>query len=112
MKEIKAYLHRQQVAAVIQALKDSGCWGDASPNACHNVAIYQVQGSLSPASPQEEHYSIALAEIVTYEYKIELVCDDARVDSLLSIVSDAATSGRPRCGWIFVVDVERAIAVN
>ena len=112
MKEIKAYLHRQQVASVIQALKDRNCWGEGEANACRNVAVYQVQGSLIPTDAHEEHYSMALAEVVTYEYKIELVCEDPETDALVDIVREAAARAGPRRGWIFVVNVEQGIAVS
>jgi len=109
MKEIKAYVHRSRVAAVIEAVKSTGAWvarrGDAGQ---HNLTMYAVQGSLAPLDESERHYSIALGQEVVNEFKLELHCDDEDVAELTGAIHAAGRTGQSRAGWIYVIDIVSA----
>lgn len=111
MKGIQVYLHRQQVGAVIHALKAHGSWETAQRGGYRNLAVFPVQGSLRPADGQDQHYSMVLSEAVTDEYKIELVCEDEDVLALVEIIRNAAAIGRARSGWIFVFTIDQSFAI-
>ncbi len=112
MKEIKAYIHNHRIGDVIRALKDSGqCNANAG---CRNLAVIPVQSLLKAVDAREQHYSIELAEEVIYESKLELICEDQQVDELVGIIARTARTartGQAEAGWIFVIDVVRAIPV-
>lgn len=112
MKEIKVYLHRQRIAAVVEALREEGQCGFGDDSGCENLAVYAVQGSLKALNFQEQHYSVDLAEAVTFEYKLELVCEDEDVGRLIEIIRKAASTGRRKSATIFVLDIEHAISVS
>ena len=105
MKEIKAYIHNHRIADVIRALKESGRCG------C-NLAVIPAQGLLKAVDDREPHYSIELAEAVTNESKLELICEDHQVDELVDIIGRAARTGQTDAGWIYVTDIVSAAAIR
>ena len=112
MKEIKAYIHNHRIADVIRALKESGlCNTDGTPG-CRNLAVIPVKILLKAVDAQEQHYSIALAEAVINESKLELVCEDHQVDELVTIIGHAARTGQAEAGWIYVSDIVSAAAIR
>ncbi|WP_431273234.1 P-II family nitrogen regulator [Variovorax ureilyticus] len=108
MKEIKAYLHSNRVAAVIAALKGSPAWSAGANGRGHNLTLYAVKGSLAPLHEAERRYSIELGDEVVNEYKLELHCDDDQVDEFISVIAAAGRTGQPGAGWIYVTEVHRA----
>ena len=111
MKEIKVYLHKQRIAAVVEALREEGQCGFSDGSGCHNLAVYAVQGSLQALDIHDQRYSVDLADAVTYEYKLELACDDADVARLIQIIRKAASTGHARSACVFVVDIEQAVMI-
>lgn len=112
MKEIKVYLHKQRIAAVIEALREEGQCGFADQGSgCINLAVYAVQGSLKALDIHDQRYSVDLADAVTYEYKLELACEDGDVSRLLDIIRRAASTGHPRSACVFVVDIEQSLTI-
>ena len=105
MKEIKAYIHNHRIADVIRALKESGQCG------C-NLAVVPAQGLLKAMDDREQHYSIELAEAVTNESKLELICEDHQMDALVDIIKRAARTGQAEAGWIYVSDIVAAIPIR
>jgi len=112
MKEIKAYVHANRIAAVIQALKDSEVFGGESGARRHNLTVYEVKGSLPAQDATERHFSLTLGEEVIHEYKLEMLCEDTQVDELLQVIRQSARCGRSPAGWIYVVDVVQAIRIQ
>lgn len=111
MKEIKAYIHRNRIADVISALKNSSAWA-AAGNGEHNLTVYMVKGSLVPLDDEERHYSVDLGEEVVNEYKLELHCIDDHVDELVDAIRSAGRTGQPKSGWIYVVEIASAVAIT
>lgn len=112
MKEIKAYIRKYRIADVLQALRDSGLCDLATGGGCHNITVAQVQRPLAGGDPSQQHYSMDLAEPVVAEYKLELVCADDSIDTLVNLIATAAHTGQPEAGWVFVSDIERAVEVR
>jgi len=111
MKEIKAYVHSNRVAAVIAALKNSATWGDEADGRRHNLTLYVVKGSLLPLDQAERRYSVALGDEVVNEYKLELHCEDDQVEEFVNVISASGRTGQPGAGWIYVMDVQQARAI-
>ena len=102
MKVIKAFIHQHRAAAVVHALKDAGC---------RNLFVANGLGLLKAGYAGEEHYSIGLAETVTQECSLELLCEDDQLDQWVAIIRDNARTGRPEAGWICVTEAARAVPV-
>ena len=112
MKEIKAYIRQYRIADVLQALRDSGLCDLAAGTGCHNITVSQVQRPLASADPAQQHYSMELAEPVIAEYKLELVCADDTADALVDVIAEAAHTGQPEAGWVFVSDIQHAVEIR
>lgn len=112
MKEIKAYVHANRVAAVIQALKESEAFGGDDGACRHNLTAYVVKGSLLALDASERHYSMALGDEVINEYKLELLCEDTHVEALVAVIRQAAHTGSRQAGWIYVVDIASAVRID
>lgn len=108
MKEIKAYIRPHRIANVLQALRGSGLCDLGAGSGCHNITVVQVLRPFAGAQPSQQHYSTELAEAVITEYKLELVCADDSADALSDIIAQAAHTGQPEAGWIFVSNMDNA----
>lgn len=112
MKEIKAYIHRDRVADVISALKDSAAWGGEEGDARHNLAAYLVRGLVASPVGAERHYSVDLGDEVINEFKLELICPDEEAEELVRVISANARTGDAQAGWITVADLVSAAPIR
>ena len=103
MKEIKAIIHRNRVADVVHALKAAG-FG--------NLCVVDVKGMLKALDKKEQDYSVELGDAVVTEIKLELVCEDTRVDEATRLIREQARTGQPNAGWIYVYDIGQAIRIE
>jgi nitrogen regulatory protein PII len=112
MKEIKAFIRQHRISEVLQSLRDSGLCDLGSATAgCHNLTVSQVQRPFAGANPEQQHYSMELAEAVVAEYKLELICADDLADLLTAIIAQAAHTGQAEAGWVLVSAVEKTVKV-
>lgn len=109
MKQIKAFVHPHRIAAVTEALRDSGLCDITSGVGCYHLTVSTVQRVYTSANPQQQHYSVELAEPVVAEMKVELICDDHLAEQLQQLLVDA---GRPSPGWVFVSDIQSATKIS
>jgi len=103
MKEIKAFIHRNRVADVVRALEATGY---------RNLSVIDVKGMLKALDHKEQEYSVEIGEKIITEIKLELVCEDARVDEAARIIQQSADTGQAEAGWIYVSDVERSLPIG
>ena len=103
MKEIKAFIHRNRITDVIHALKEADF---------RNLSIVDVKGTLKALDNKEQDYSVELGSAVITEMKLELVCDDARVDEATQLIQQHARTGQTDAGWIYVIDIGQAIRIE
>ena len=103
MKEIKAFIHRNRITDVIHAMKEAGF---------RHLSIVDVKGTLKALGNQEQGYSVELGSAVITEMKLELVCDDARVDEATQLIQQHARTGQTDAGWIYVIDIGQAIRIE
>ncbi|HFD86386.1 MAG TPA: P-II family nitrogen regulator [Gammaproteobacteria bacterium] len=102
MKEIKAFIHRNRITDVIHALQAAGFL---------NLSIIDVKGTLKALDNQEQDYSVELGSVVITEMKLELVCDEARVEEAIQLIQQHARTGQTDAGWIYVIDIGQAIRI-
>ena len=111
MKEIKAFIHKNRVASVIEALTDQVYLDPANPRRCRNLNVAATQSLLRVLDAQEQHYSVELGQPVINESKLELLCDDDQVESLVALIERTARTGQAEAGWIYVSDIIQAVQV-
>ena len=103
MKEIKAFIHRNRIIDVIHALKEGGF---------RNLSVVDVKGTLKALGNKEQDYSVELGTAIIAEIKLELVCDESRVDMATQLIQENARTGQDDAGWIYVFDVGQAIRIE
>jgi len=107
MKEIKAFIHRNRIADVLHALKNANyCKGIC------NLSVIDVAGSLQALDDKERDFSIELGEDIITEVKLELICEDERVNEAIALIRENARTGQPLAGWIYTVDITDAVPVS
>ncbi len=103
MKEIKAFIHRNRITDVIHALKAAGF---------RNLSIVDVKGMLKALDNKEQNYSVELGSAVITEMKLELVCENERIDEATQLIQQHAHTGQADAGWIYVTDITQAIRID
>lgn len=103
MKEIKAYIRTQKAEEVIETLARSGI---------HDVTLIDVMGCGHLMDPHNCKYSIKFVDRYSKLAKIELVCQDEEVESIVSIIRGAAYTGMPGDGKIFVTPIEYVVKIR
>lgn len=113
MKEIKALIHANRIAEVIEALSDHGCLGAGAGAArpCHNISASEAQSLSRAVNSQEQHYSLSLGQQVINQYKLEVLCEDDHVDDLVTLIAQTAQTALAESDWIYVTDVAKAVRI-
>jgi nitrogen regulatory protein P-II 1 len=103
-QEVKAYIHRNRVADVVNALNNAGFY---------NITVVDVQGILKAMNSQEQSYSVEIGQKVVKEVKLELVCDnETRVADAVHAIRENAKTGQPSAGWIVITDIQSVIELT
>jgi nitrogen regulatory protein P-II 1 len=103
MKQVKAYIHHARTNAVVQALTDAGY---------RNLALLNVQGSLSPLSDDERNYSAEGGGSLIGEARLELVCQDVEVDKVTAIICTKGRIGSQVSGWVYVSEIDQMLPIG
>ena len=103
MKLIKAFIHQVRTAAVIDALADAGF---------RNITLQEVKGVLKPISEREHDYSTSAAGLVIAEVRLSLVCEDPEVDTVTTLIRNAARIGPHVSGYVYVSPVDQALPIG
>lgn len=112
MKEIKAFIHKARIAAVVEALKAAQVTVKGHPGGARNVNVASIQSLLPAINSREQRYSMDLAEPVIEEYKLELLCADDEAEALAKIIAAAGRTGQAEAGWVYVTSVESALQIG
>lgn len=105
MKEIKAYIRRDEIDEVIEALRAAGAPGVSV------IEIRPVGYSYEP-NAFEPH---AARLVQRYRYlavvKLEIICADEQADPLVRVIQAQCRTGGPGDGMIFVSEIGEAIRI-
>ena len=103
MKLLVAYIRAECAARVLRELYETGVRG---------VTAYEVRGIRGEASTflySKRPFEVAhLPEAV----KLEILCDEESLDSILQLLARTARTGSPGDGVIAVQDVERVLRIR
>lgn len=106
MKELKAYIRRDEINEVVENLQDAGAPG---------VSVIEIHpvGYGYEANPFEPH---GARLVDRYRHlavvKLEIMCRDSQVDRLIEIIQAGSRTGNPGDGMIFVSDVLDAVRIR
>ena len=104
MREIKAYIRRNRIADVVNALYNAGF---------RNLTVIDVEGMLKTLDGTEQSYSVEIGQKVITEVKLELVCEnESRTAEAVGLIRQHAQTGQPQAGWIYVSDVLTSIEIT
>ena len=102
-KEVKAFIHRNRVADVVNSLNSAGF---------RNIFVVDVEGLLNALGGKANRYSVEIGQKVVNEVKLELVCDnEQRVADAVEAIRESAKTGKPSAGWILITDIQSMIEI-
>lgn len=107
MKEIKAFIHRNRLADIIHALRNSGFCSDVC-----NLSVADVTGTLQALDAREQEFSLEMGDMVVNELKLELMCTDELVDKAVHIIRENGRTGQEIAGWVYVIDIGEAYPID
>lgn len=103
MKLIKAYVRTRKIDDVVRALDRAGAPGITVARV-HGVG-YGYEANLFTLAPRE----VAKTPEVS---RVEVACNDEQVPKLVSTLVDAARTGDPGDGIVFVSPLDRVVRIR
>ena len=103
MKMVKAILKPERFEFVKKALEDKGFNG---------MTITEVKGRGEQKGITLEYRGGLMTVDLLPKTQIEIVVRDTEVDSVVTIISESARTGKIGDGKIFVIPVERSIRIR
>jgi nitrogen regulatory protein PII len=102
MKEIKAYIRTSFLEQTLKSLREKGARG-ITVVTVHPVGYgFDSHFSLSEEEMSKKYYEIT---------KVELVCDDERLDLFVNAILECAHTGTSGDGYIFVSNVNEVVKI-
>lgn len=103
MKQVKAFVHRNRVSDLIHELGAAGF---------QRLSLFDVKGMLRALSAREQQYSVEFGDQVINEVQMELFCEDDELTRAVEIFQRVGSTGRAEAGWVYISNVEEAIAIG
>jgi nitrogen regulatory protein P-II 1 len=106
MKEIKAYIRRDEINEVVERLQRAGAPG---------VSVIEIHpvGYGYEASPFEPH---GARLVDRYRYltivKLEIMCADEQLEQILDVIQTSCGTGNPGDGMVFVSEIIDALRIR
>ncbi len=102
--QIKAFVHRNRIADVLNALMESDF---------KHIAICDVQGMLTALDRSEQRYSVELGQKVIDQVKLEIFCETGeRTLEAVNTIRTHAQTGQDISGWIYVTGVTETFMIT
>ena len=103
-REINAFVHRNRVADVVNALSDAGF---------KRLAVIDVEALLKALDSREQHYSVEIGHKVVMEVKLELVCEnETQTAEAIALIREHGKTGQSSAGWIYVSEIQSSIEIT
>ena len=104
MKEVKAFIRSTKAEDVMEALNQLGV---------ADITLIDVMGVGSHLiDPQIAQYSVEIVRKFSQVVKIEVVCRAIDADKVVETIRNAAFTGMPGDGMIYVMPVEKAVKIR
>ncbi len=102
MKEIKAFIHRNRAGDVVRSLRGAGF---------SKITVIDVKGILRAVEGKNQEYSTEFGARVMTEVKLELVCEEEKLDEALRLIRENAKTDQTESGYVYVSPIELIVAV-
>ena len=104
VREVKAYVHRNRIADVVNALYNAGF---------KNLTVIDVEGLLKALNTTEPRYSVEIGQKVVREVMLELICEtENRTAEAVALIREHAKTGQPSAGWIYLTEIQSSIEIT
>jgi nitrogen regulatory protein P-II 1 len=103
MKEIKAYIRKIKIEEAVHALEQIGVT---------DMTILDVMEIGREADPSDLRLSVDIVEKYARVSKLEIVCSDDSAQHIVKTLKDAAYTGQPGDGIIYVTPVDMAVKIR
>lgn len=103
MKKVTAIVRRGLVGEIIHAVESVGC---------RCLSAIDIDGLGELVDPEREHISFEYEGYYTKLSRIEVLCRDEDVDTLLDIIKRLGHTDHPGDGVVYVSPVERAVKIR
>ena len=103
-REIKAFIHRNRIADVVNALSNAGF---------SRLTVINVEGLLKALDSREQHYSVEIGQKVVTEVKLEFVCEnETQTAEAIALIREHGKTGQPSAGWIYVSKIQSSSEIT
>lgn len=102
MKEVRAYVREERAGHVADALAQVG----------YDFSVLEVRRIARGLARSEYDFSVSLGGEYEKIIKIEVVCVDAEVERVLSLIQRLAATGARGDGMVFVAPVDDALRIS
>ena len=103
MKKIEAIIRPAKVGDVYAALANAGCPG---------LTVSEIEGQGKQKGVEQEFRGKKYRTSLMTKAKIEIIANDEDVERLVDTICEAALTGKPGDGKIFVYPVEDVIRIR
>lgn len=104
MKEVKAFIRSIKAEAVINALNELGV---------ADITLIDVMGvGHHMVDPSQARYSVEIVNKYSQIAKVEVVCKAVDTEKIVRTIREAAYTGMPGDGMIYVMPVEKAVKIR
>lgn len=107
MKEIKAYVRKSRVKAVVNALQEARAPG-VTVVEVHPVGYGYEPNYFEPGFEQDVLKRYKYLQIV----KLEVVCADPDLEHLVQVIQAECHTGERGDGMIFITDISEAVRIR
>ena len=103
MKEIRAIIRLEKVRDILDALEENGHPG---------VSLARIEGHGRQAGVVEQFRGREFKVDLLPKARLDIVCKDGDVDTLVKLIADIAKTGNIGDGKIFVYPVDNAMRIR
>jgi nitrogen regulatory protein P-II 1 len=103
MKEIKAFIRPNKIKEVISSLRREG-------HCC--LTVFEGEGTGDYTDPEKEWPSLKLPFLHSKIFKLEVVCEDSKVEAICDIIRQNGKTGKSGDGLIYVSDVQDTFKIR
>jgi nitrogen regulatory protein P-II 1 len=103
MRAIKAYIRKAKLGEVVHALKEIGVT---------DMTVLDVMDIGGEMDKRELRVSAELGEEYSRVAKLEVVCPNEKAAEIVRTLRNAAYTGRPGDGIVYVLPVETAVKIR
>lgn len=103
MKKVEAIIRSERFEHVKKALEEKGYTA---------MTVYEVRGRGEEAGIELEYRGHVVKVDLLPRIKIEIVVEDSKVDEVVETIMEAANTGKPGDGRIFIIPVEKAYRIR